>query len=58
MEVSTCSGCKIVDTVKLGLTDVGPPLQSKSQSAILQRPEANAVFHCMTVRHWPASRPG
>jgi ribose transport system substrate-binding protein len=43
-EMSTCSGCKIVDTVNLGLTDVGPPLQSKTQSAILQHPDANAVF--------------
>jgi ribose transport system substrate-binding protein len=43
-EIKTCGGCKIVDTVALALTDVGPPLQQKTQSAILQHPEANALF--------------
>src|SRR5207244_3293326 len=42
-EIKTCSGCKIVDTIPLALTDIGPPLQQKTLSALTQHPEANAV---------------
>src|SRR5205823_17486 len=52
-EIKTCSGCKIVDTIPLALTDIGPPLQQKTLSALTQHPEANAVaplYDGMTLR--------
>lgn len=39
-----CPGCKIVATVPITGTDVGPKLQQKTQNAILQHPDANAVY--------------
>jgi ribose transport system substrate-binding protein len=38
-----CSGCEIVDTVKIGLKDLGPNLQSIAEQALLKNPDANAV---------------
>jgi ribose transport system substrate-binding protein len=40
----SCSGCKIVDEVPLAPTDIGPKLQQKVQSALLQHPDANTVM--------------
>ena len=40
----SCSGCQIVDEVPLAPTDIGPALQAKVQSALLQHPEANTVM--------------
>lgn len=39
-----CGGCEIVDTVDFTNADVGPNLQQKAQQALLQHPEANAIF--------------
>lgn len=38
-----CKTCEIVKTVDFTLTDLGPKLQQKAQSALLQHPEANAI---------------
>jgi ribose transport system substrate-binding protein len=40
----SCSGCQIVDEVPLAPTDIGPKLQQKVQSALIQHPEANTVM--------------
>ncbi len=42
-ELGTCSGCKIVDTVKFTGVDLGPSLQQKAALALLQNADANAV---------------
>jgi ribose transport system substrate-binding protein len=39
-----CPGCKIVDEVPLAPSDIGPALQQKVQSALLQYPQANTVM--------------
>lgn len=39
-----CGGCEVVDTVSFTNADVGPNLQQKAQQALLQHPEANAIF--------------
>jgi ribose transport system substrate-binding protein len=39
-----CPGCKIVDTVNFVGTDLGAGLQQKVAQALVQHPEANAVF--------------
>lgn len=41
--LAACPGCKIVESVPLALTDVGPKLQQKVQSAILKHPDANVI---------------
>jgi ribose transport system substrate-binding protein len=40
----SCPGCQIVDEVPLAPSDIGPALQQKVQSAILQHPEANTIM--------------
>ena len=40
----SCPGCEVVDEVPLAPTDIGPKLQQKVQSALLQHPEANTVM--------------
>lgn len=42
-EMKKCSGCEIVETVPFTGADLGPKLAQKTQSAILQHPQANAV---------------
>jgi ribose transport system substrate-binding protein len=42
-ELATCTTCQIAKTVDFTLADFGPGLQQKSQGALLQHPEANAV---------------
>lgn len=42
-ELAKCSDCKIVDEVDFKAADLGPTLQQKASSVILQHPEANAV---------------
>jgi ribose transport system substrate-binding protein len=42
-ELAKCSGCKVVDTVDFKAADLGPTLQQKAASVLLQHPEANAV---------------
>ena len=42
-ELAKCKTCEIVKTVDFTLTDLGPKLQQKAQSALLQHPEANAI---------------
>ena len=43
-EVAACAECEIVETVKFTGADFGPSLQAKAEQALLQHPEANAVF--------------
>ncbi len=42
-ELATCAGCKVVAKVDFTGTELGPNLQQKVTSALLQHPEANAV---------------
>lgn len=42
-ELAKCKTCEIVKTVDFNLGDLGPKLQQKAQSALLQHPEANAI---------------
>ncbi|HSR26498.1 MAG TPA: substrate-binding domain-containing protein [Candidatus Eisenbacteria bacterium] len=42
-ELAKCSDCKIVDEVDFKAAELGPALQQKASSALLQHPEANAV---------------
>jgi ribose transport system substrate-binding protein len=42
-ELAKCKTCEIVKTVDFTLADLGPKLQQKAQSALLQHPEANAI---------------
>ena len=42
-EMAKCSGCKIVANVDFTGAELGPNLQQKVTSALLQHPEANAV---------------
>lgn len=42
-ELAKCKTCEIVKTVDFTLADLGPKLQQKAQSALLQHPEANAM---------------
>jgi ribose transport system substrate-binding protein len=42
-ELAKCKSCEIVKTVDFTLADLGPKLQQKAQSALLQHPEANAI---------------
>lgn len=42
-ELAKCKTCEVVKTVDFTLTDLGPKLQQKTQSALLQHPEATAV---------------
>jgi ribose transport system substrate-binding protein len=42
--LAKCKSCEIVKTVDFTLTDLGPKLQQKAQAALLQHPEANAVY--------------
>lgn len=39
-----CPGCEIVDTVEFVGGDLGPKLQEKVAQALVQHPEANAVY--------------
>jgi ribose transport system substrate-binding protein len=39
-----CPGCEIVDTIDFVGTDLGPTLQQKVAQALVQHPEANAVY--------------
>jgi ribose transport system substrate-binding protein len=39
-----CPGCQIVDTVDFVGSDLGPGLQQKVAQAVVQHPEANAVY--------------
>ena len=41
--IKQCSGCKIVDEVDFKGLDLGPTLQQRAATAILQHPEANVV---------------
>jgi ribose transport system substrate-binding protein len=41
--IKACSGCKIVDEVDFKGLDLGPTLQQRAATAILQHPEANVV---------------
>jgi len=41
--IKQCAGCKIVDEVDFKGLDLGPTLQQRAATAILQHPEANAV---------------
>lgn len=43
-EMAKCAECEIVDEVKITVNDLGPSLTQKIQSALLQNPDANAVF--------------
>lgn len=38
-----CSGCEVVETVRIGLNDLGPNLQGIAEQALLKNPDANAV---------------
>jgi ribose transport system substrate-binding protein len=42
-ELAKCSDCTIVDEVDFKAAELGPTLQQKAASALLQHPEANAV---------------
>ena len=42
-EMAKCAGCEIVAQVEFGGVDLGPNLQQKATTALLQHPEANAV---------------
>jgi ribose transport system substrate-binding protein len=42
-EMAKCGGCKIVAEVDFKAAELGPNLQQKAQSILLQHPEANAV---------------
>jgi len=42
-ELAKCKSCEVVKTVDFTLADLGPKLQQKAQSALLQHPEANAI---------------
>jgi ribose transport system substrate-binding protein len=42
-ELAKCSDCKVVDEVDFKAAELGPTLQQKAASALLQHPEANAV---------------
>jgi ribose transport system substrate-binding protein len=42
-ELAKCSDCKVVDEVDFKAAELGPTLQQKASSALLQHPEANAV---------------
>ena len=42
-EIATCPGCKIVAEVEFAGSELGPLLQQKVTSALLQHPEANVV---------------
>lgn len=42
-ELAKCSGCSVVDEVDFKAAELGPTLQQKAASAILQHPEANAL---------------
>jgi ribose transport system substrate-binding protein len=42
-ELAKCSGCSIVTTVDFKAAELGPALQQKAASILLQHPEANAV---------------
>lgn len=42
-ELAKCKTCQIVQTVDFTLSDLGPKLQQKAQTALLQHPEANAI---------------
>jgi ribose transport system substrate-binding protein len=42
-ELAKCGGCKIVAEVDFKAAELGPTLQQKAQSVLLQHPEANAV---------------
>jgi ribose transport system substrate-binding protein len=42
-ELARCSDCKIVDEVDFKAAELGPTLQQKAATALLQHPEANAV---------------
>jgi ribose transport system substrate-binding protein len=39
-----CSECTIEKTINFVASDFGPPLQEKTEQALLQAPDANAVF--------------
>jgi ribose transport system substrate-binding protein len=39
-----CPGCQTVDTINFVGTDIGPPLQAKIAQALVQHPEANAIY--------------
>lgn len=41
--LAKCKTCEIVKTVDFTLADLGPKLQQKTQGALLQHPEANAI---------------
>src|SRR4051794_23214922 len=41
--IKACSGCKIVDEIDFKGLDLGPTLQQRAATAILQHPEANVV---------------
>jgi len=41
--IKTCSGCKVVDDIEFKGLDLGPTLQQRAATAILQHPEANVV---------------
>ena len=41
--IKQCSGCKIVDEIDFKGLDLGPTLQQRAATAILQHPEANVV---------------
>jgi ribose transport system substrate-binding protein len=38
-----CPGCKILTTIPVTASDIGPPLQQKVQQALVQYPQANAM---------------
>jgi ribose transport system substrate-binding protein len=42
-ELAKCSDCKVVDEVDFKAAELGPALQQKAASALLQFPDANAV---------------
>jgi len=42
-EMAKCTGCSIVATVDFKAAELGPALQQKAASILLQHPEANAV---------------
>jgi len=42
-ELAKCSDCKVVDEVDFKAAELGPTLQQKASSALLQHPETNAV---------------
>jgi ribose transport system substrate-binding protein len=42
--LAQCSGCEIVETLEFTLADFGPGLEQKAQQALVEHPEANAVY--------------